>query len=261
MATYKNPIPSLDFPIKKRDVVLEENEYTAIESVYFAFIDVLGFKKAFDDDRLANTGEPPEKFKNIFKYYFALMNSAEFTKPEKTFYYAGQTSDSLYFYTESVDILIEFFKIFSYFNVYAMTQDIFFRGGIAKGRLFYKEKYQFYGDSVINAYLLESEISKNPIITIDENTYNDISNKDDSKNLIDITKSGRHYIKPFAYLEHKFNLSLSEPSVEIKEIDEKLLQSTIKRNIIKFEYDERNYGKYVYLLKEYEEYLNKKKIK
>lgn len=264
MAAYKNPVPSLDPPAKKSVVEFDETEYTAKESVYFAFIDVLGFKKAFDDNRHtrndATDDKFVEKFKKVFRYYFSLMNSFNFMKHGRSLCYAGQTSDSLYFYTEREDILIGFLKIFSHFNAYAMTQDVFFRGGIAKGSLFCKQDYQFYGDSVIYAYLLESEIAKYPLIVIDKNTFDAIETSSECDKLI-MTVNGRYYLKPFAYLEHKFDLDLDEPSLILKEIDEELLRKTIEQNKSKFEYDAKNYEKYVCLEKQYEEYFKNRQSK
>lgn len=261
MVAYKNPIPSLDDDsqkaIEKREFEPEKNDYTFKESVYFAFIDVLGFKKAFDDNRQKDDSQKEdhfaEKFRDVFTYYFDLMNSANFMTIGRSLCYAGQTSDSLYFYAEREDFLIEFLKIFSHLNIYAMTKDVFFRGGIAKGNLFFKENYQFYGESVIYAYLLESEISRNPIIVIDENTYKAITSIfPDSDKLISV-RGGRHYIKPFAYLEEEFALEIDQLiKKEIKrEIDKDLLYKLIKQNKSKFEYDARNYEKYVFLLDEY----------
>lgn len=173
---YSNPIPELDDEL---DVSITESEsdYTQKDEVYFAFIDVLGFKKTFDDIKISKEKNSADKYRDVFNYYFALMNAAKFMeKGKSTGCYAGQTSDSLYFYTERPDYLMQFIKIFSHFSLYAMTQNVFFRGGIAKGSLYKKEKYQFYGDSVIGAYLIESNISKNPIITIDEKTHFDMNN-------------------------------------------------------------------------------------
>jgi len=287
MAAYKNPIPSLDDDddspkaIDEREFEPEKNEYSFKESVYFAFIDVLGFKKSFDDNRQKDDpqkdgpqrddprgddhkkGDPQkddpqkddhkkgdhfaEKYRDVFIYYFDLMNSANFMKTE--YCYAGQTSDSLYFYTERADFLIDFLKIFSHLNIYAMTKDVFFRGGIAKGNLYCKEDYRFYGESVIYAYLLESEISKNPIITLDENTYEAIKPIFPDNDKLISEHGGRHYIKPFAYLENQFALDIDQ-SIK-KEINEDLLYKVIKQNKSKFEYDARNYEKYVFLLGEY----------
>lgn len=264
MAAYRNPIPCVDSPevTKDHDIYTNITEYSCKESVYFAFIDVLGFKKAFDDDRLDKDNNHADKYKKVFEYYIALMSWWNYsTRSEKRPFYAGQTSDSLYFYTERVDVLIEFLKIFSHFNVYAMTQDVFFRGGIAKGRLYHKEDYQFYGDSVINAYLLESEISRNPIIMIDENTYKTIKESISvSKNWI-ITRDERHFLGPFAYLEHNFTLEVEDPMNKIFEIDQKALRKMIEDNKRKFEYDPKNYDKYVFLSKEYTEYKKRNGIK
>lgn len=255
MPGYTNPIPQVDDPTLQDDMQTEiepiVNDYTPKESVFFAFIDVLGFKKVFDDNRLKGEDNFADKFRDVFTYYFDLMNSANF----KNFCYAGQTSDSLYFYTQREDFLIEFLKIFSHLNIYAMTKDVFFRGGIAKGNLFCKEKYQFYGESVIYAYLLESEISKYPIIVIDENTYEAISKYPDDKDKLISTRQGRYYIKPFAYLEEEFALDvdqLIEKEIK-KEIDEDLLYTVLSQNKSKFEYDARNYDKYVFLLNEYKQ--------
>lgn len=48
---YENPeikLDDLDNIIKNIDVE-SETDYTKVENVYFAFIDVLGFKKTFDE--------------------------------------------------------------------------------------------------------------------------------------------------------------------------------------------------------------------
>lgn len=231
----------------------EKNDYYFKESVYFAFIDVLGFKKAFDDNRqnydiIKKDNYFADRFKNVFIYYFNLMDSAKFMKGKHS--YAGQTSDSLYFYTTRVDFLIEFLGIFSHLNAYAMTQNVFFRGGIAKGNIFYRQDYQFYGESVIYAYLLESEISKKPIIVFDEKTYEEIkSTISYADKIIDQDSRGRHYLKPFAYREKEFILKVDHPFV--KTIDEDKLYEVIKQNKSRFEYDNNNYGKYVFLLNEY----------
>ena len=146
---YSNPIPDLEDEI---DVLRIDNEYDymQMDEVYFAFIDVLGFKQTFDDIKISREPEIANKYRDVFNYYFALMNAAKFLKNgETTGCYAGQTSDSLYFYTERPDYLMQFIKIFAHFSLYAMSQNVFFRGGIAKGSLYKKAKYQFYGDSVI----------------------------------------------------------------------------------------------------------------
>lgn len=157
---YVNPEPILEDVIRE---IKEEavSDYTRMDEVYFAFIDVLGFKKTFDDIRISKEEDMADKYRDVFNYYFELMGEAKFMERGKsTGCYAGQTSDSLYFYTDRSDFLVEFMKIFSHFNLYAMSRNVFFRGGIAKGNLYKKEKYQFYGNSVIYAYLMESVISK-----------------------------------------------------------------------------------------------------
>lgn len=48
--------------------------------------------------------------------------------------------------------------------------DIFFRGGIAKGNLYYDEKLHFvFGSGLVKAHDLENKIAKYPRIVLDEN--------------------------------------------------------------------------------------------
>ena len=243
---YSNPIPDLEDEL---DISMTESEsdYIQMNEVYFAFIDVLGFKKTFDDIKISKEPDTADKYRDVFNYYFALMNAAKFMeKGKSTGCYAGQTSDSLYFYTERPDYLMQFIKIFSHFSLYAMSKNVFFRGGIAKGSLYKKEEYQFYGDSVIGAYLIESNISKNPIITIDEKTHADMLNFSGYKDLVDVYQN-RNYIKPFEFLNKKILLDIDENFI-LKEIDSNQIETNIRDNKSAFEYDANNFSKYVFLL-------------
>lgn len=245
---YSNPIPNIiDDSMPHTE---QEPDYKQIDEVYFAFIDVLGFKKTFDDIKISNKPDTANKYRNVFNYYFALMNSSKLMESGKeTGCYAGQTSDSLYFYTSRTDYLLQFIKIFSHFSLYAMSQDVFFRGGIAKGSLFKKKDYQFFGDSVIGAYLLESNISKNPIIVIDEKTHEDMCKQTGYCDFV-AQKFNRNYIKPFKLLHENVALDIIEGFVT-KPIDKEQIERNITLNKAAFEYDANNYGKYVFLMEEF----------
>ena len=244
---YINPNPEIKD--EKETINTQESDYKEINEVYFAFIDVLGFKKTFDDIKV-NKLVTAEKYRDVFNYYFELMNSSKLMDREKnTGCYAGQTSDTLYFYTSRTDYLLQFIKIFSHFSLYAMTQNVFFRGGIAKGSLFKKEDYQFFGDSVIGAYLLESNISKNPIITVDEKTHNDMIEENDYKKFVK-DDQGRHYIKPFTLLYEDVTLDIIE-GFGRRDVDAKQIEDNIKNNMSVFEYYANNYQKYSFLMKIY----------
>ena len=144
---------------------------------------------------------------------------------------------------------IKFIKIFVHFNLFAVSQDVFLRGGIAKGTLFKKEAYQFFGNSVIGAYLLESNISKNPIIVIDEKTHKDMC---DETGYCDFVKKkyDRNYIKPFKLLHENVALDITDGFIT-KAIDKKQIENNIMMNKAAFEYDANNYGKYVFLMEEF----------
>ncbi|MCL2400637.1 MAG: hypothetical protein FWC91_12950 [Defluviitaleaceae bacterium] len=251
MARYINPIPNLESDKETKSKIDREavGDYKDQEIKYFVFIDALGFKQAFFDNGKSekSSKELSEKYSDVFYYYFELMNDANFMMTNEC--YAGQTSDSLYFYTSRADWLVDFIILFSHFNMYAMEKNIFFRGGIAKGGLSYKENYQFYGDSVIKAYLLESEIAKNPIISVDQSTFEDIIKIGDYKWLIR-TEHERHYIKPFVILEEERHLPVRNKEL-IREVKKELIIENIKSNKRNFEYDNGNFGKFVFLEKEF----------
>ncbi len=237
----------------------KELTYTELKDMYFVFIDVLGFKDTFDEIKLSGNNQFAHKYKDAFNYFFELMNAAVFTTPgEDKFYYAGQTSDSLYFYTKNPIILLDFLKIYAHFSLWAMSNNVFFRGGISKGNLYYKEKYQFYGDCVIGAYSLENEISSNPIITIDTKTHKDMINEPEYEDLVG-EKNHRYYLKPFQYLLSNFSLSIDQSACKIREISIEIIKRHINKNLERFEFSAKNYSKYVYLLEEYEKTLNDNK--
>ena len=75
--------------------------------------------------------------------------------------------------------------------------------------MFIKDPYQFYGESVIYAYLLESVVSRYPIIVIDENTHEAIKHFSESESIIK-RKSGRFYLNIFAPLQSKFSIDLRD---------------------------------------------------
>ena len=250
MGKYKNPIPDVDIHEKIEVIQGEElaNDYLESKSVYFAFIDILGFKKAFDDNRNKKNLAFAERFREVFNYFFELMNAANFMKGKDC--YAGQTSDSLYFYCTRADILLEFLYVFSHFNLCAMTKNVFFRGGVARGNLFSKEKYQFYGESVIYAYLLESVIARNPVIYFDESTYLELK-KYDGYDILLKPKAERYYLKPFAGLEINVKTFIDERStINIHDISIETIQKNIYDNKKLFEYDAKNFEKYVFLINE-----------
>ena len=166
---YKNPLIKLpDESINTKKSGLSSKlpdiiEYRELNPTYFMFIDVLGFKDTFE------TSE--NEVKKVFEYFAKLINQMKCLDQHSDQCYAGQTSDSLYFYTDKLDYLVCFVNIFLHFNIYAMSQDIYFRGGISKGKLYVNKPFQFYGNCVINSFKLESDIAKLPRIAVDKSTY------------------------------------------------------------------------------------------
>lgn len=260
---YQNPEPILhdekfEEPVRQE---IEAAEYRQIKNVYFAFIDVLGFKQTFDDNR-----ENPdmnvfaEPFKETFQYFSRLMNMERSLHTENQ-WNSGQTSDSLYFYTARIDYLIAFIKIYAHHSLYAMSHNVFLRGGIAKGDLFVKLPHQFYGDSVIKAYLLESTVARNPRVVIDQNTLADLRGEKGIMDFITEEKPPkRSFIKPFTEITvNDLQSILNIPAVELNEIDQNRwdkIEDYIDENMRRFEFEDKNYQKYAFLKDEYETFMD-----
>jgi len=84
-------------------------------------------------------------------------------------------SDNILFfapYEDEIDMYNLYINLFyglSAFLIQYVKEDIFFRGGIAKGNLFYDEKMYFvFGSGLVKAYFLESNVAKYPRIVIDK---------------------------------------------------------------------------------------------
>lgn len=243
--SYKNPNVSLpdDKYIKKsRSKSNIGQKYETMEPAYFVFLDVLGFKETYDNNR--------NQFRTVFEYFNSLINNMRCIVEDQKNCYAGQTSDSLYFYTNNLSYLIEFINVFLHFNIYAMSKNVFFRGGIAKGQLFRNEPYQFFGDCVINSYLLEENISKYPRITIDTDTMKDLD--DYTADWSIKNESHRHYLNPFSnVIFNDISQYLAPPYPTLQTVNISLIKTVkknIKNNIRLYEFNSATYGKYWYLL-------------
>ena len=245
----KNPKPKLDDDIQSR--ADEISGYKEKKDVFFAFVDVLGFQQMYDEHRNDEGREFTKRYERVFGYFSKLMNNAKFMQDSKKngdIAAAGQTSDSLYFYTDRPDYLLAFIKIYSHFIVYAMSQDVYFRGGIAKGDLFINEPYQFYGDSVIKAYLLEETLAKFPRVAIDQKTYKEISPEMEA-DCFD-QERGRYYIRPFLDTQISDISEHYDPAFQFEEVGEvefEQIKVNIERNLDKNEFVEGVYLKYYYL--------------
>ena len=252
---YTNPVPSLPSDDSGKKIALNRSvfieNYDFHSSVYFAYIDVLGFKQAFDDNRKDPKKQFAEAYKDVFKYYGQLLRDANIVQAE--FSTAGQTSDSLYYYTDRIDFVAEFIKIYLHFSLYAMSKDVFFRGGIANGCLFVDAPHQFYGDCVIKAYLLEEKISRFPRIALDQKTFSDLQEIDDVRDmLISDKNTGRFYLNPFVCVKESELVSITNlDNSQIQPIERGIILSNIEKGRDRFEFDDNNYQKYQYLYEKF----------
>lgn len=245
----KNPDVTLDDDvIQKKE---ESSQYVPNKNMFFAFVDVLGFQQTYEEHREDESSDFAKAYERVFGYFCRLMNNAKFIKDKPRNEWvaaAGQTSDSLYFYTDRIDFLAGFVKIYSHFILYAMSQNVFFRGGIGHGGLFINTPYQFYGDSVIKAFLMESTIAKLPRVAIDEKTRFELDPYLDEKFFKD--EKGRHYIAPCINVKRKDILEYYDSDFVFEDIGAdviKCIEHNINFNHNKFEFVEGTYQKYDYL--------------
>lgn len=264
---FQNPKPKLfdqvvdNEPASIQNEALQESSvYEEHKGVYFVFIDVLGFSKTFEDNSENPSNEFASKFKKTFQYYAELMNAFQ-SANNQNLLSTGQTSDSLYFYTDRPDFLLDFIKIFNHFNLYAMSQNVFFRGGISKGSLFIEQPHHYYGDCVIKSYLLESKIAKSPRVMIDQATYKALCEIEDMQSFIECDKDKtRFHLKPFAYVPTQTLInklpSLKNVLKNLSDADWQQIGNHIQHGIEQFEFDEKNYPKYCFLKKEFDQAPN-----
>lgn len=248
---YQNPIPVLPDSSSEHNNNHQskskiKEDYPRYDDVFFAFIDVLGFKQTFDENRGDSNKKFAKGYEDVFKYYSQLLRDAKFFDVGIT--HAGQTSDSLYFYTKRSDYLAEFIKIYLHFSLYSMGKNVFFRGGIAKGCLFINEPYQFYGDCVIKAYLLEDKIAKLPRIAMDSETFDALQKTDIKDALVYDDRNGRYYLNPFVQTSRSELAFITNLDIDdIQRIKKRDVVKNIADGMKRFEFDDNNYQKYLFL--------------
>lgn len=246
---YKNPSIALPSVPKAKKNKLPDigTKYTEIDKAYFVFIDVLGFKDTFTN------GNVKANIRKVFEYFNLLVSKMRFLEDKESICYAGQTSDSLYFYTDNLSYLIRFVNIFLHFNMFAMSQKVYFRGGISTGTLFVNMPHQFFGECVIKSYSLEENIANFPRIAFDKATRNKFKTIPDGWDFEDDVQSDRCYLNPFSKAVTKdITDDLGTTDVDLHDINLELItdiQKKIASNKNEYEFNDKLYRKYSYLLK------------
>lgn len=142
-----------------------------------------------------------------------------------------------------------------------MSNGIYFRGGISKGRLYVNKPYQFYGDCVINSFKLESDIAKLPRIAVDKSTYEDLKKHTLLWTFDGESKpetEGRHFINPFSKIVlEDIDPYLGIPNAKYQKNDKNVFKDVsknLRENVKKYEFSDSTYNKYLYLINGYNEF-------
>ena len=146
------------------------------------FLDILGYSKFIE-----NCKDSQEENLYLDKIYGLMSNLSEYIKERNiavdqrsdvlklSRFKSLLFSDNILFFapyedeTDKCNLYMNLFYGLSAFLVQYEKKDLFFRGGIAEGNLFYDEKLHFvFGSGLVKAYKLESEVAKYPRIVIDK---------------------------------------------------------------------------------------------
>lgn len=134
--------------------------------VYFAFIDVLGYKSYLDQDINSNTLSFKDRLQSAFQV-FNEVNGAQF--PHKSI------SDSIFLHCNSEDP-IEFFKLLKKIFVSFIQNGILIRGGVSYNRHFENQNIT-YSLALTEAYQLESTSAIFPRILIHQSIIEKLRNQ------------------------------------------------------------------------------------
>lgn len=134
--------------------------------VYFAFIDVLGYKSYLDEDISSNSLGFKDRLQSAFQV-FNEVNGAQF--PHKSI------SDSIFLHSNSEDPL-EFFKLLKKIFVSFIQKGILIRGGVSYNRHFENSNIT-YSLALTEAYQLESSAAIFPRILIHQSIIEKLRNQ------------------------------------------------------------------------------------
>ncbi len=144
----------------------------------------------------------------------------------------------------------------SVFLIQYVKEDIFFRGGITKGNLFYDEKLHFvFGSGLVKAHYLESKVAKYPRIVIDKEL-------NPSPILVGIDKDEETWYLDYLSLGHSLICYQNKPQHNYEHFLNCLEEqkSAISRAYQKYNENENVFLKYQWLAKYHNEFCLKYKF-
>ena len=157
-------------------------KFMEVQNHIVLFLDILGYSNI-----ISNCKDKQMENYYLDKIHSIMSNLSRFI--EKRHFYIDQQNDNLHLsrfksllfsdnilffapYKDKIDMGNLYMNLLyglSEFLVQYTKEDIFFRGGITTGNLYYDEKLHFvFGSGLVKAYSLESNIAKYPRIVIDK---------------------------------------------------------------------------------------------
>ncbi|WNY28970.1 hypothetical protein MmiEs2_11830 [Methanimicrococcus stummii] len=134
---------------------------------FVAYIDILGFTDMVKNDFLINPKNPLYITK-LYDFHKSMQSLITNESEDIGFI---QFSDSIVISTEyDKSKFVNFVKLISKFQYDLFCEGIFCRGGIAYGKHFFENNFM-YSHGLIEAYIIENEISINPKIVISSDLF------------------------------------------------------------------------------------------
>lgn len=134
--------------------------------VYFAYLDILGYKESLSRDKNLSALDFKEKLLEA-SLIFNSINSAQ--------YHHREISDSIFIHSSSSSLVDFLSTIKNIFNHY-LSCNLLLRGGVSYGRHFENSSIT-YSLALTDAYLLESQHAIFPRVLIQESVVDAVTNK------------------------------------------------------------------------------------
>lgn len=211
-----------------------------------AFIDLLGFKEAIKSGKQNDILELLTKFAAQKKFTSAIHAYGELQTFDFDIHAFSDNIVISYPLNKSEDLQITLFALtnfISYLAAISLQKGFLIRGGLAIGHL-YCESGVLFGDALIEAYKMESEIANYPRVIISDNISDDLllSRK--------IDKDGLRILDIYNYLLNSVVTPGDTYRIEVnKQMD--IFDKIIETNLKKLKNNQKAYSKWIWFKAHY----------
>ena len=190
------------------------------EVSYVAYLDILGFRDLSKDSTNAND------VYNLYELLFNAKSDSKFYSIFEKIRVSVLSDNIIVSCKEGIFGLYEFCKYILYVQRQLISSNIYFRGGIVCGEIFHNN-LECFGPALVEAYLIEKELSIYPRVIIDSKLVKAFYNNNDDINIF----SKSSYVN-YEDTDNDFNIDLSKKYLFVRDID-----GSYYLNLFNFFYD------------------------